>query len=289
MLRGLHYQLPPKAQGSAVEDVEVLEGETLTLRCEMSGKPQPELSWTKDGAALASGADVQLLADNGTVYVAEAARAHRGTYFCKARNDGGVADKTFNVRVVLKPTMLSEDDDTRIEVIVGAPVTFDCPVESAVGVTFAWLRHGQPVVDGGAVKVLTQGRHLHIGETRRADAGSYACTVKNRAGQGSKRYTLVVLVPPSILGTGGHRSVIENGTLVLPCETDGFPTPVVTWTKDGQPVVNLANVEVLSNGQQFRISQAAPAVHQGGYLCVATNPVGTADLEFDVDVICEWG
>jgi hypothetical protein len=59
-------------------------------------------------------------------------------------------------------------------------------------------------------------------------------------------------VPPTIIGTGGHRTVIENGTLMLPCETDGFPTPVVTWTKDGDPVSSLPNVEMLSNGQQFR-------------------------------------
>jgi hypothetical protein len=103
--------VPPKSVGSAVEDIEVIEGETLTLRCEMSGRPEPELSWTKDGYALAG--DVQLLADNATVYVADTTKQHRGTYFCKARNDGGVADKTFNVRVILKPKMLDESVSVR--------------------------------------------------------------------------------------------------------------------------------------------------------------------------------
>ena len=35
----------------------------------------------------------------------------------------------------------------------------------------------------------------------------------------------------------------------------------------------------------YRISQASVPDHQGDYMCVATNPVGQADLEFEVDVI----
>lgn len=34
----------------------------------------------------------------------------------------------------------------------------------------------------------------------------------------------------------------------------------------------------------FRITSALPD-HEGGYLCVATNTAGTADVEFDVHVI----
>jgi hypothetical protein len=56
------------------------------------------------------------------------------------------------------------------------------------------MRHGQPIVDGQhGVKILTQGRHLHIPDTKRADAGSFSCIAENRAGKAQKRYTLVVL------------------------------------------------------------------------------------------------
>lgn len=48
----------------------------------------------------------------------------------------------------------------------------------------------------------------------------------------------------------------------------------------------LPSVELLSEGQQLKIINAASDVHRGGYVCTATNKVGTADLGFDVDVIC---
>jgi selenophosphate synthetase-related protein len=48
----------------------------------------------------------------------------------------------------------------------------------------------------------------------------------------------------------------------------------------------LPSVELLSEGQQLKIVNAASDIHRGGYVCTATNKVGTADLGFDVDVIC---
>ena len=98
----------------------------------------------------------------------------------------------------------------------------------------------------------------------------FTCTASNDAGAASHRYNLEVLgvfliislqqntsilffpVPPTIKGAGGKMSVIENGTLMLPCESEGFPTPTVTWTKDGHSAESIANTEILSNGQQYR-------------------------------------
>lgn len=78
--------------------------------------------------------------------------------------------------------------------------------------------------------------------------------------------------------------MVLNQSLTLPCETDGYPAPTITWTKDGEPADDLPSVQVFSEGQQFRISPAA-TLHKGQYICTATNKVGAADVNFDVDVI----
>src|SRR4051794_24846660 len=96
--------------------------------------------------------------------------------------------------------------------------------------------------------------------------------------------TLLFSVPPTIKGEGGEHSVVLNQSLTLPCETDGVPKPTITWTKRGEDASRLSSVQVLSEGQQFRISHAAQS-HGGQYICTATNKVGTSDLSFDVDVI----
>lgn len=78
--------------------------------------------------------------------------------------------------------------------------------------------------------------------------------------------------------------MVINQSLTLPCESDGVPKPAITWTKRGEDATRLPNVQVLSDGQQLRISSASQ-LHGGQYICTATNKVGTADLNFDVDVI----
>lgn len=77
------------------------------MQCEVEAYPDPTYQWNKDGYGLPE--DLQLLADNATVYTSQATERHEGSYFCKVRNEGGVAEKTFNVKVILKPRMSSSE------------------------------------------------------------------------------------------------------------------------------------------------------------------------------------
>uniref|UniRef100_A0A914V1Q2 Ig-like domain-containing protein n=1 Tax=Plectus sambesii TaxID=2011161 RepID=A0A914V1Q2_9BILA len=276
--------VPPKILGKLVEDITVIEGQSLSLNCEFEADPDRQVSWQKDGRGLRETAE--LINEDTAVYVASAEKEDAGSYFCSVKNKAGMVEKTFNVRVLLKPEVRGSDEVATIEVLVRTPITLDCPVNDPIGVDFSWSRHEVPVVSGmDNVQLLAGGRHLHIGSVKQEDAGPFTCIAKNDAGQSSKKYKLVVLVPPSIIGEGGSYTVIENNSLVLPCEVEGVPMPTITWTKDGSSVTVLPSVELLSEGQQLKIINAASDVHRGGYVCTATNKVGTADLGFDVDVI----
>ena len=108
-----HLRLvPPRVSGSSVEDIEVIEGSTLSLQCEVEAHPDPTYQWNKDGYGLPD--NLQLLADNATVYTSQVTERHEGSYFCKVRNEGGVAEKTFNVKVILKPRMSSSEVFTQV-------------------------------------------------------------------------------------------------------------------------------------------------------------------------------
>lgn len=41
----------------------------------------------------------------------------------------------------------------------------------------------------------------------------------------------IFAVPPSIIGVGGEHKVVENNSLILPCEVEGYPVPRIDWTK----------------------------------------------------------
>uniref|UniRef100_F1KPK8 Hemicentin-2 n=1 Tax=Ascaris suum TaxID=6253 RepID=F1KPK8_ASCSU len=148
-----------------------------------------------------------------------------------------------------------------------------------------WAKNEIPVVSGTEnMQVLNGGRHLLISSVAPHDEAVYTCVARNQAGQARKNFKLSVLVPPSIIGVGGEHKVVENNSLILPCEVEGYPVPRIDWTKDGRPALSLPLVQTLSEGQQFKII-SANAQHRGSYMCTALNKVGKAEISFDVDVI----
>uniref|UniRef100_A0A1I7X4B3 Immunoglobulin I-set domain protein n=1 Tax=Heterorhabditis bacteriophora TaxID=37862 RepID=A0A1I7X4B3_HETBA len=209
--------VPPRIKGFLVEDVEVVEGEEMTLDCDNDGSPEPEIEWTTDGGSVPSRA--QLLNGERTLAMSGVDRFHAGVYRCFLHNKAGTTEKTFNVRVIEKPELEKSDEIT-------------------------------------IMKVLSGGRHLHIPSVQLTDEGTFTCTAKNEAGEATKSYKLIVQVPPTIINEGGEYMVIENNSLVLPCEVSGSPKPTIIWTKDGRPMSDLKSVRMLSEGQQFKIIHA---------------------------------
>uniref|UniRef100_A0A0M3IST8 Ig-like domain-containing protein n=1 Tax=Ascaris lumbricoides TaxID=6252 RepID=A0A0M3IST8_ASCLU len=169
--------------------------------------------------------------------------------------------------------------------LITHPITFECPIVSPIGVELMWAKNEIPVVSGTEnMQVLNGGRHLLISSVAPHDEAVYTCVARNQAGQARKNFKLSVLVPPSIIGVGGEHKVVENNSLILPCEVEGYPVPRIDWTKDGRPALSLPLVQTLSEGQQFKII-SANAQHRGSYMCTALNKVGKAEISFDVDVI----
>ncbi|ETN79238.1 immunoglobulin I-set domain protein [Necator americanus] len=273
----------PHIKGSLVEDVEVVEGFEMTLDCDYDASPEPVVQWTKDGDSLPRTA--QLLNGDHTLAMSGVTRNSAGVFRCALSNKAGSAEKTFNVRVIQKPDLEGSDEITIVKVNITRPVTLECPIKDPIGVELSWSRHQLPAVNGVEnVQILSGGRHLFIPFAQVNDEGTFTCTAKNAAGETSKTYKLEVQVPPTILNEGGEYTVIENNSLVLPCEVEGSPQPVIVWTKDGQPVNGLKSVRTLSEGQQFKISHAETS-HRGSYACHAKNDVGSAEINFDVDII----
>ncbi|EYB86265.1 hypothetical protein Y032_0282g1277 [Ancylostoma ceylanicum] len=273
----------PHIKGSLVEDVEVVEGFEMTLDCDYDASPEPSVQWTKDGDSLPVTA--QLLNGDHTLAMSGVTRNGAGVFRCALSNKAGSAEKTFNVRVIQKPELDGGDEITVVKVNITRPVTLECPIKDPIGVELSWSRHQLPAVSGVEnVQILSGGRHLFIPSAQVNDEGTFTCTAKNQAGETSKTYKLLVQVPPTILNEGGEYTVIENNSLVLPCEVEGSPKPIIVWTKDGQPVNGLKSVRTLSEGQQFKISHAETN-HRGSYACHAKNDVGSAEINFDVDII----
>ena len=66
--------------------------------------------------------------------------------------------------------------------------------------------------------------------------------------------------------------VSEGSTASLPCRADGYPTPAMTWFKDGERLPSEDRHVILSTGS-LRILFVLPR-DQGVYTCQAINVIG---------------
>ena len=93
------------------------------------------------------------------------------------------------------------------------------------------------------------------------------------------------VVPPSIKGGNvtTEVSALINSIIKLECETRGLPMPVITWYKDGQPVISSAQALYVEKGQFLHIPRAQVS-DSATYKCQVTNIAGAAEKSFHVDI-----
>lgn len=95
----------------------------------------------------------------------------------------------------------------------------------------------------------------------------------------------IFIVPPVISSRTKSYSVAVDGSVTLQCETEGYPTPSVSWYKDGKPLFESVRQRVLSSGS-LHIVFAQPG-DMGIYTCTAANVAGSLSLEMSVTVLSE--
>lgn len=70
-------------------------------------------------------------------------------------------------------------------------------------------------------------------------------------------------------------TVVDSGSIVvLNCQAQGEPTPVIEWARQGRPLLANERITTLSNNS-LRISSAQKE-DTADYECVARNPLGSA-------------
>lgn len=90
---------------------------------------------------------------------------------------------------------------------------------------------------------------------------------------------IIISVPPTFQVQPRDTNVTQGYPLTLHCQATGFPLPILTWQKDGQPV-DTNHVTLLSNGS-LHISSTA-VQDAGKFSCIATNVAGSATVTADV-------
>ncbi|XP_077498217.1 peroxidasin isoform X2 [Amblyomma americanum] len=197
-----------------------------------------------------------------------------------------------------RPRIVQEPQTQEVE--RGDAVNLTCKADGAPRPHIYWTHNGLDVFSGvrGGIDILEDGS-LVIRSAKEDHEGTYQCRAENAAGSVTSRSVQLrvrdgfdnyadrqdraggdeprLVVKPSDVAVTAGRSV------TLRCQATGRPTPIVTWTRDGVPVLQHARYHVSRTAGMLLIS-ATDTSDSGTYRCTATSPLGEDSASFKLDV-----
>ncbi|KAK3087485.1 hypothetical protein FSP39_006555 [Pinctada imbricata] len=284
--------VPPKIIRASTEpNARVVVNRTLVLNCPVEGIPPPQITWYKNDVILDVSLNrrYEILSSGRQLRVQTSQLSDTGLFTCEARNKAGEDRVDYDVQVQI-PTKIDEfATNTSPKVMVNSTLTVFCPATGVPPPTIRWLKDGVglDLQTMPNINISPDGKQLTIREAQVVNSGQYTCKATNDAGKSELGFDIFVEVPPTIPHDTTNLSpkVIAGQSKTLYCPATGVPEPEITWLKNGQPIdyEEETSIRVQAGGKELYVYSAK--VEDGGfYTCVASNPAGVSQLEFDLEV-----
>ncbi|XP_015607040.1 titin isoform X3 [Cephus cinctus] len=278
----------------------IQEGERLTFECRVTGYPEPEVVWYKDGISILNNPDYLTSYENGvcTLTIEETFAEDSAQFTCRAFNTAGSAETMATLTV--KETAPEEQLSPPVFIkglqpsfaIEGTPHLLECTVEGNPLPTVQWFKN-ESNIDNSPDYIITYNNGeaiLKFEEVFLDDQATYTCKAVNQVGQASTSASLSVepleptekpyFVTPlsNIMARAGQKVKLE-------CEAKGIPTPNLNWSHNGKSVKESRDLKIQTEGAKSTlvISEAFPK-DAGSYSVSARNLAGEATSSCNVSV-----
>ncbi|XP_067941515.1 neogenin-like isoform X2 [Watersipora subatra] len=265
----------------APEEMDLLVGDTLMLRCSVESNSVVSYSWTRNGQPLVSSSRVLLHAHGSVLEVRALNRSDAGGYRCQAENRVGVVQSPparltvvnrdtqdhFGVSFVMRPWDTS--------VTLGSSATLYCALAGKDSndnlPTVTWLKSGSTVDTSSGRMSIVGGASLQIKNTSLDDDDIYTCRGENLEEVADAAARLTVRVPPYFIQVPRNTYGVVNKDIVLDCEVGGIPPPRVIWLKDSEELHPSQYFRYTGHSLQIMGLMLSDAAY---YQCMATNDLG---------------
>uniref|UniRef100_A0A3B4XL25 Hemicentin-1-like n=1 Tax=Seriola lalandi dorsalis TaxID=1841481 RepID=A0A3B4XL25_SERLL len=273
----LEVHVPPEINAGPYHYI-ANEGVAITLSCEASGVPKPNVVWSKGRQPLLRDHSSLKLNPDGYLHIPHPTADDAGIYICTATSPVGYASREIQLSVNSKIMGVSGHDNTvKMAAEVGTEVVLPCEAQGSPSPLVTWSRNGHPIPPVTAGFTVLPSGSLKITDVRLIDSKLYTCTAENPAGNMSISYNLHIQAKPRIQTAPSLLKALIGQTVILPCVVQGEPSPEVSWFHNGLPVG-------VKNTTPLRIQQVSLA-DQGTYQCVARNSAGQETLEIKLEIL----
>ncbi|XP_012495412.1 PREDICTED: hemicentin-1-like, partial [Propithecus coquereli] len=284
----LNVHVPPSVVGPNPENLTVVVNNFISLTCEVSGFPPPDLSWLKNEQPIKLNTNALIVPGGRTLQILRAKVSDGGEYTCIAINQAGESKKKVSLTVYVPPSIKDHGSESLsvVNVREGTSVSLECESNAVPPPVVTWYKNGRMIAESTHLEILADGQMLHIQKAEVSDTGQYVCRAINVAGRDDKNFHLNVYVPPSIEGPE-KEVVVEtvSNPVTLTCDATGIPPPTVAWLKNHKPIENSDSLEVhiLSGGSKLQIARSQRS-DSGNYTCIASNMEGKAQKNYILSI-----
>ncbi|KAJ8282395.1 hypothetical protein COCON_G00049140 [Conger conger] len=216
----------------------VIEGESVTLECQISGHPAPGIMWFREDYRIESSIDFQITYENGyaRLVIREAFAEDSGRFTCTATSEAGTVSTSCYLLV-----QVSEDIESR-EAITTTDVSEQLQItEKQYKVIY---------------KKETGECRLEISMTFADDAGEYSIIARNRLGEASASSHLLEEEEYEAYMKKYEMTIMTEVTTVV--EEPKVPVPPVVVSEYGQEQIRTTQqikmIRTFVTEQEFQIS-----------------------------------
>uniref|UniRef100_A0A670HYD6 Myosin light chain kinase, smooth muscle n=1 Tax=Podarcis muralis TaxID=64176 RepID=A0A670HYD6_PODMU len=243
---------------------EALEGEVVTFRCKVSGKPKANVEWFKEGCQMEAGDEVQIYEEDGIhcLCLKKTQLENSGSYRCTASNAQGQASTRWILTVKNRP-----------------------------------IQYAHSAFEDGLAKLTVQ-------DALPEDDGVYTCLAENSAGRASCSAQVTVkekksrnkphrahpapvnkTFPPIFLKGLSDLKVMDGSQVIMTVEVSANPPPEIIWLHNGKEIQETEDFHFEKKGNEYSlyIQEVFPE-DTGKYTCEAWNDLGEIQTEATLTV-----
>ncbi|XP_069133868.1 hemicentin-1-like isoform X9 [Argopecten irradians] len=274
-----------------------ITGSSATLVCTVTATPTATIvRWTKTTSTGTSTITIDgtkytgSSASSPSLVINNVANSDEGTYVCQATNVVGTASSAQTTLTVTGSVPNVQVVQTSYSVLKGGTITLGCTVTGLPTATsVVWKR-----MSGGTETAVSTTPDKYSGSTvgtpsltitgaASVDAATYVCTATNSVGEGRSGQTSLSVTGdiPTVSVPDPTYSIVSGNSVTLRCTVSANP-PVVSiqWRKIISGVTTNVNVGLTAYtggtvGTPALTIVTATAADSAGYICTATNSVGT--------------